>query len=1130
MPLRQTLQWMFVLLATIVIVGGGGLIWFWGQSGAILRSEIEKGLKTMAPDLPVSFKTASLESDGRVRLSDIRLMTADLRSPLLQLAEVVIYPDREIFVEHRQFSPQKVMLTRPQVVLEQSEAGSWNFEGLQFPKPVGMAWPEVELLDGEILMRAHRESLLPIDLRLTNLDAHLKPTAKGQCEIRGHGDLDPIGPVEIVGELDTTTGRWNVKVQARRIPAGDQLIGLASNLSPTVKTKVQAITQAVREKTRQPRAQEIALPEQAVSGTGIQTAGVEVPVAAVPEVPTLIPGIGLRADLAVLCQVSCAGFEQPIDYSVDLRIENGELTNLFPIPLYEVSGHILLNRDHVQIEALKASNGDSELAIQGEIPLGVDPGPPAIQVQASNLPVDERIKAISPKMAKLYDQLQPKGRFDVDLAYAPDRKPPVILREFRVHDGSMKHSLFLYPVNAIEGTIVQEGDKFLLNMKGLGSGHEGVLTGVVQLTGGDFDADLRIQTPQGLPVDDTLIQAFDTPKLKAIAATLRALQIRGGYGDVDVSFRKVASNGPKFLTFLKADLKDCEINYDRFPMLLSGVSGHIEHDPTRGNVWHFQDLRGMRGEATVTGNGQYETRDGVGKLDLELDALDVPIDESLKKACLAATSRLQEVWTQLNPSAGKLDVQKVNIQWSPGGKAPLIALPVIKVEGAAIKLAALPYPLDRVSGALSWDGQTAVVEYAEGWHGSTYVELNGTAGKPSPFFQIQPATGVDWRLHLPEVAITRIIADEELHNALPSSIRTAVKQIDPRGPLDLVLALDMKQYRAPEPTVTASFKLDTALKDNRLNAGVTVERATGHVTLINGTWDGQLLAAEGYVDLDSAQIWDLPLSQLEGPFSIVGNRITAGKPPVGSPQPYSEKNPFAEREVVANLYDGKVSLNAEAVIDYENSLNTKYDAEVNLRNAKLELWAKEKGSRERLRGPVNGRIAFHGVGPSPLGVEGVGYVDITQAQLYELPVLIKVFSMPNFRSQEDKAFKYAYADFQIRQGEFDFTGIQLVGDAISLVGRGKVGFAGEQDGRISFDFYTDARNRVPVLEPIIQRVASRWVWVRVDGTIDNYKAVIQPRVPILDDVIKGLMNGIENGQPRTPPNMPTARLPGGRLR
>lgn len=96
---------MLVLLATILIVGGGGVIWLWSQSGAILRAEIDKRIKILAPDLPLDFKAASLESDGRVRLSDIRLKTADQQSTLLQLAEVVIYPDRELFVEHRQFSP-----------------------------------------------------------------------------------------------------------------------------------------------------------------------------------------------------------------------------------------------------------------------------------------------------------------------------------------------------------------------------------------------------------------------------------------------------------------------------------------------------------------------------------------------------------------------------------------------------------------------------------------------------------------------------------------------------------------------------------------------------------------------------------------------------------------------------------------------------------------------------------------------------------------------------------------------------------------------------------------------------------------------------------------------------------------
>jgi hypothetical protein len=252
MPLRQTLQWMCILLATIVIVGGGGVIWLWSRSEALLKSEITQRLAQVAPDLPIEFETASLESNGQVRLTEISLQSPDRTSTLLRLPEIVVYPDRDLLVEHRHISILKVVLNRPQVTLDQSPDGGWSFQGLKLPTPGGMAWPEVQMFDGEVLLRAHREAPLPVELRLTNLDAHLKPTAQGQCEIRGHGDLDPIGPVEIEGELDTTTGRWNIRGRARRIAAGDQLIGVAAELSNSVKSQVSTIAQTVREKTGTP--------------------------------------------------------------------------------------------------------------------------------------------------------------------------------------------------------------------------------------------------------------------------------------------------------------------------------------------------------------------------------------------------------------------------------------------------------------------------------------------------------------------------------------------------------------------------------------------------------------------------------------------------------------------------------------------------------------------------------------------------------------------------------------------------------------------------------------------------------------------------------------------------------------
>jgi hypothetical protein len=1117
MALRQTLQWMLFLIASLVIAGGAGLFWVWSQSEALLKTEIQKQLAKLAPDLPIEFEKAALETDGRVRVSAIRMDSLDHSSTLFRLPEIVVHLDRQLLVDHRQFSARKVTINRPQLTIEQAADGAWSWNGITPPKPVGMAWPEVELLDGEILLRAHRESPLPVEIRLTNLDARLTPTARGQCEIRGQGDLDLVGPVEIHGMLDTTTGQWKIEGLARRIPVEDKLIGMAAELSDSVKSQVNSVARSIKSKTSNPALANMGV-RHANSENGIQTAAAE----GVEEAPLpngdLIPRIGLRADLELQWEITSEGFGEPIDYLVDLKIENGELTDLFPIPLYEMSGRIYLGKDRLKIQNLQASNGESQLTIDGMVPLLDNGLSTSLKLHADNLPVDKRVRELTPKVTKLYDMLQPEGRFDVDVSYAPGQSPPIVLNEFKVRDGSIKHDLFRYQVDTITGTIVQQGDRFVFNMLGQATAHQGKLTGFVRVHGpDDLEADLRVQTLKGLPIDETLIKAFDTPKLKAIAATLRALRVQGE-GDVDASFRRQPGPGNKFQTFLDAKIRRSEVNYVRFPVPFQNVSGQITFDPSKGNVWHFRDIKGSRGDTEVTGRGTYTVQEGGGGLlDLTFDAFNVPIDATLKAACITATDRLQEVWNQLNPSAGNLEFQKLNIRWSPGGN-PLVTMPLVRFSSGAVMLAAIPLPLDRVAGALSWDGQRAQIEQAEGWYGGTFFRIDSTAGKAPAYFALDPAEDVAWRLHLPSLSATRLVVDEEVERALPESIRTTVQTLDPRGPLDLDMALDLKQFRKPKSELTASWKMDVALKGNQINAGVTLDRTTGHVYLLEGTWNGATVTAEGYVDLDNVRVWDLPVQGLNGPFMVVGNRIVAGQPQSAT-LTYSDSNPKRNREVTGTLYDGKVTLNADVAVSEQSILNTAYNAEISVRDARLEQWAQEHQYREKLRGPINGKVNIRGKGPSPLGVTGEGYVQVTQAQLYELPVLLQVFSRLNMRAQGNQAFRYGYADVTLGNGVFDFPRIELVGDTVSLVGRGYVGFAGEEERRLGFDFYSESRSQIPLIAPAIDMLGSKWVRVRVDGTIDNQKAVFESRIPILDEAFAGFMKDFEgrrNGTPSLP--------------
>ncbi len=121
----------------------------------------------------------------------------------------------------------------------------------------------------------------------------------------------------------------------------------------------------------------------------------------------------------------------------------------------------------------------------------------SLKLHADNLPVDKRVRELTPKVTKLYDLLQPEGRFDIDVSYAPDRSPPIVLNEFKVRDGSMKHDLFRYQVNTITGTIVQQDDKFVFNMLGQASGHQGRLTGYVRVNAPD---DLEAPRDPAIPL------------------------------------------------------------------------------------------------------------------------------------------------------------------------------------------------------------------------------------------------------------------------------------------------------------------------------------------------------------------------------------------------------------------------------------------------------------------------------------------------------------------------------------------------------------------------------------------------------------------------------------------------------
>ena len=117
-------------------------------------------------------------------------------------------------------------------------------------------------------------------------------------------------------------------------------------------------------------------------------------------------------------------------------------------------------------------------------------------------------------------------------------------------------------------------------------------------------------------------------------------------------------------------------------------------------------------------------------------------------------------------------------------------------------------------------------------------------------------------------------------------------------------------------------------------------------------------------------------------------------------------------------------------------------------------------------------------------VRGNGYLQLRNAQVYELPVMLALLKVLRIREPDRTAFDEGQMIFEVSGENIDFEKIELNGDTLSLIGRGTVNL----DREIDLDFYTTmGRNRwfIPVLTRLYHAGSQQVWWVEVDGTLDQ---------------------------------------------
>jgi hypothetical protein len=166
---------------------------------------------------------------------------------------------------------------------------------------------------------------------------------------------------------------------------------------------------------------------------------------------------------------------------------------------------------------------------------------------------------------------------------------------------------------------------------------------------------------------------------------------------------------------------------------------------------------------------------------------------------------------------------------------------------------------------------------------------------------------------------------------------------------------------------------------------------------------------------------------------------------------------------------------------------------------------------------MRGWVDLRGQGNSPSTITGKGQLQISPAELYELPIVVQLFDVLSLGPPQQTAFRYAQCDFQLANSRFRFNSIDLVGNSLQLRGRGEATFAGQ----VGLDFYSmlpQSRLPIPFLQPLIAPLTTGWVAVRVDGKANNPQARIRP-APVFDDALRGFLSALDNpaGRRQLPP-------------
>ena len=749
-----------------------------------------------------------------------------------------------------------------------------------------------------------------------------------------------------------------------------------------------------------------------------------------------------RVDVAVRLQRDPAA-DAPVRTSGTVFCRDVEMTYFrFPYRLTNLQGTVRFGPEGFEIDRVAGRHGPTTVELAG---YARNPGPRVdalVEVRARGVALDEDLHAaMTPGQRAVYDQYRPSGRADLEVTI---RRPPEegarldVIVQADLDGCTVRYEEFPYEVTEARGRVrIERGRTEIERIVGRHGPAEIVLEGeVVASAEGPAIVRLRLEG-RDVPVDEDLEAALPERERR----TLRAFHLSG-----PADIRGTVTRGPETQGALVYDLaialKGARMIYEAFPFLAEDVTGSIHLTPESCRIEH---LAGTNSGARIEATGWVEQQPDDYALDVEITGEQVLLDTQLRGA-LGPQAR--SAWQEMAPS-GRVDIQ-AHLTKALGKGEVLKHRVRVTARGASARLEAFPYPLEDVRGVLEFEGDQVRLQGVEARNGPTHFVLNGWISYG------QEGAEMDLVVEARDVRL-----EGPLRQALPAALASVFQTLGATGRMDL--SLERLRYRRTGPDAFEADWTGTALLDEvSLVPGAKIANVVGTAEM-RGTYAAGQLALDGALWIQQGKIADKDVSNMRLEFAKT-----------------ADSSEVTVRRIEGEFYGGGVEGTGRLTLEPPG----RYGFSVEADGVDFERLLRDGF---RLEHPITGgrmraTLALRAVGPKAEGTEAAGYAHVTDARLYELPLVVRILNLLRLAPPDRTAFREAEVWYFVRGKRIILGDIRLLGRAMNLYGAGTI----EPDGQLNLSFLPGRKDDdplVPALAELLEGVRKELVLVEVRGTI-----------------------------------------------